>query len=227
LDFSKKLEAERRRNEAELRAIHEGIEHNKYERRLLFYTLLVTIIGVVISSALTLMSVYLSYQQTSVAAQQVKISNEQTKLSINALSAQSRNEAFVKFYSEFYTLCRQPVPLLIKLNDEKSIMNHTMQADKVEAAGVLFSVWLQEPYYSDFIDFNLRARITFGPVSDLPLLRLPSNCLESLGSLQDWYRHVQANERERDEQATFPFLSKAARYAPSSIGAEWNGWRSC
>jgi hypothetical protein len=32
---------------------------------------------------------------------------------------------------------------------------------------------------------------------------------------------------ERDDQPTFPFLTKAARYAPSSTGAERNGWRSC
>jgi hypothetical protein len=36
----------------------------------------------------------------------------------------------------------------------------------------------------------------------------------------------QLEERERDEHPTFPFVIGAARYAPSSTGAERNGWRS-
>jgi TRAP-type mannitol/chloroaromatic compound transport system permease small subunit len=32
--------------------------------------------------------------------------------------------------------------------------------------------------------------------------------------------------RERDEHPTFPFVIEAARTAPSSTGAERNGWRS-
>ena len=36
----------------------------------------------------------------------------------------------------------------------------------------------------------------------------------------------QWKDRERDERPTFAFLTKAARYAPSSTGAERDGWRS-
>ncbi len=37
---------------------------------------------------------------------------------------------------------------------------------------------------------------------------------------------IDAFDRERDEHPTFPLLTEAARYAPSSTGAERNGWRS-